>query len=366
MFAGSKAFAPNDLVTLGDVVIPIFEYEWHNGGHRFFNFLWDEYTWNAAVFPGMDRELDRPETDGVSVASGGMGAAVNCMLPLVNVYDDHVQMSNAGVKSDSPGVGSFTPYHGRIFRATVSIEPGTELFADYGENYFWNRNDTYGYLPLFNNFEEANILLKEFQNVTATANHDTQITSDLYHLLKHFESVWDESRTLHALPDNETQVQAILDSGGTARKDYNRSIRDLDFLEDHGSCMDNIKDGISTVPHAGRGAFANRKIKKGETFYYFVRLFGFEKLIERDIHIGFTTTAIRFFGRPGTFDSHSQPWRIYHVRGSERSKGSDPPQLVFADSPQPTSLELLLWSLGISFTVVSVWSLDSVNKPHQG
>jgi hypothetical protein len=34
-------------------------------------------------------------------------------------------------------------------------------------------------------------------------------------------------------------------------------------LEENGQCMDNIKDGVSTIPDAGRGAFANRFIPKG-------------------------------------------------------------------------------------------------------
>ena len=31
MFAGNKAYAPGDIVTLGDLVIPAFEPDWHNG-----------------------------------------------------------------------------------------------------------------------------------------------------------------------------------------------------------------------------------------------------------------------------------------------------------------------------------------------
>ena len=44
---------------------------------------------------------------------------------------------------------------------------------------------------------------------------------------------------------------------------YNSSIRDLEWLQKHGRCMDNIRDGVSQIPHAGRGAFARRFISKG-------------------------------------------------------------------------------------------------------
>jgi hypothetical protein len=47
---------------------------------------------------------------------------------------------------------------------------------------------------------------------------------------------------------------------------YNRSIRNVDWLEEHGQCMDHIKPGNhSTISQAGRGAFANRFIAAGTT-----------------------------------------------------------------------------------------------------
>jgi hypothetical protein len=39
--------------------------------------------------------------------------------------------------------------------------------------------------------------------------------------------------------------------------------RDLDWLRDHGKCLDNLKGGRSPIPHAGRGAFAARPLTKG-------------------------------------------------------------------------------------------------------
>jgi hypothetical protein len=37
----------------------------------------------------------------------------------------------------------------------------------------------------------------------------------------------------------------------------------VDYLKEHGKCVDNIVPGNSTIPHAGRGAFATRRIPKG-------------------------------------------------------------------------------------------------------
>jgi hypothetical protein len=124
MFAGSRHYKKKDLLTAGDLMVPVFEMDWHNG-HDYYNFLWDEYTWSADLFQGMEDEIAL--FDEMSVISFGMGAAVNCMLPLVNAADSDNSISdssgfdNAGVSSQSPGIGAFTPYHDRTFVATRDV-----------------------------------------------------------------------------------------------------------------------------------------------------------------------------------------------------------------------------------------------------
>jgi hypothetical protein len=87
--------------------------------------------------------------------------------------------------------------------------------------------------------------------------------NDLWDILQMQHSIWEKSRVLNALPSNLTEVDIIMSSGGVAKQHLSTSIRDLAWLEEHGQCLDNIRDGISTNPDAGRGAFANRFIPKG-------------------------------------------------------------------------------------------------------
>lgn len=67
------------------------------------------------------------------IKSFGFGAAVNCMIPLINVADEHIEpaydVTTSGVSSESPGAGGFTPYTGRRFAATRAIPPFQELFV---------------------------------------------------------------------------------------------------------------------------------------------------------------------------------------------------------------------------------------------
>jgi hypothetical protein len=47
MYAGNRTFDVNEIVTDEDIVIPIFEREWHSNVKG--KFLWDEYIWNGDV-----------------------------------------------------------------------------------------------------------------------------------------------------------------------------------------------------------------------------------------------------------------------------------------------------------------------------
>jgi hypothetical protein len=130
MYAGHRPFKKNDEVTYEDIVMPIFEFEWHNKGkketQKFENFLWDEYTWNADVFPGAEEECE--EVEYMQFASPGVGAAANSYLSLVNIEDNWVRLGLA-MSTDSPGAGAQTPYYGRSYHAIDDIPAGGEIWV---------------------------------------------------------------------------------------------------------------------------------------------------------------------------------------------------------------------------------------------
>lgn len=265
IFAGHRSYEKGDLVSDYDLVIPLFEIDWHNG-HQLYHFLWDEYVWSSVMFDGMDQEVETKKN--VNGCSGGFGAAVNCRMNLVNVADTATgtMLGMSGVSSESPGAGAFTPYYGRQFQALKRIPPGMEMYASYGRRYFETRS-AYATVPMPPDYQNADSLLMSFRElertVPALSRGPTSVTlqEDLYNLVAHHFAI--KSRTMYALPSNVSQIDHVLATGGTANSTYTDSIRDLDWLEEHGQCMDNIKDGVSQIPHAGRGAFANRFIPQG-------------------------------------------------------------------------------------------------------
>jgi hypothetical protein len=76
------------------------------------------------------------------------------------------------------------------------------------------------------------------------------------------KEIW-ESRILLALPIDPSMLEETLE-WGTYNTFYHRSIRDLEWLEEHGTCMDSLHPGPSTIRQACRGAFARRSIMRGE------------------------------------------------------------------------------------------------------
>ena len=70
------------------------------------------------------------------------------------------------------------------------------------------------------------------------------------------------SPVLATLPQDLNVLDFVADHG-TRYSEYQRSIKDVDWLKENGTCMDNLRVGLSTIPQAGRGAFAHRKIAKG-------------------------------------------------------------------------------------------------------
>ena len=65
------------------------------------------------------------------------------------------------------------------------------------------------------------------------------------------------------LPKNADDLIKVKEAGGTLKFSQPSSVRDLEWLKKNGKCMDQLVLGASTIPHAGRGAFAKRKIQKG-------------------------------------------------------------------------------------------------------
>lgn len=229
------------------------------------------------------------ESDDQMAFAPGIGAAINCFFPLYNTQaeDFETKQNNLGLhRSRDPGTGAFTQYDERVAYAVKDLKAGEELFTDYGEGYFTENPEQYGLIPLYDNYTQADKLLREYMQQLKETSHcncenttkstteesdtcnekcnNTQMKTlhdEMYGLMKKLANVW-PSRVLNALPEDPKVVEEIAEIG-TEMVHYNRSIRDMNWLEENGLCMDNMVVKPSTIKQAGRGAFAKRFIPKG-------------------------------------------------------------------------------------------------------
>ena len=99
--------------------------------------------------------------------------------------------------------------------------------------------------------------LRKRQNETTSED----VLKDLWETFVWDSPFEDTSRQFFALPKDWNETFQVLQSDlMTHRKE--QSTRSLEWLAEHGICGDNMKEGLSEIPQAGRGAFATRPLKK--------------------------------------------------------------------------------------------------------
>mmetsp|Transcript_10312 Transcript_10312/g.13647 ORF Transcript_10312/g.13647 Transcript_10312/m.13647 type:complete len:554 (+) Transcript_10312:67-1728(+) len=267
IFAG-RSYEIGEEVTLGDLIVAITDFSFHNKGDDGNDFLWDSYTWEAESFESMQTEAREPYG-----ASFGIGAAVNCFDSLINVDTDYGVVDSEGLhRSKDPGVGGFTIYHGRKGVAAEDIPEGMELFVDYGDGYFDGKREEMG-IPTSKDYELARLILqnfdgkltKELVRSARNASMAENVAKDLYIIVQQdLKHLWTPpSGVLNALPDKIEYIDETLREG-ISYAHYNRSIRSADWFNEFATCADNLQEGPSTIKQAGRGAFLRRPIKAGE------------------------------------------------------------------------------------------------------
>jgi hypothetical protein len=125
MFAG-KDYHALDVVTPGDLAVPVIELDWHTGYTEFVH-NWDDYNWSVDTFPGMEQEAEH----GSSVSGYAFGIFANSFYPLINLeIAKDIIVDSAGLhRSRDPGAGAFTPYHNHRTHASKNIPTGYVFLA---------------------------------------------------------------------------------------------------------------------------------------------------------------------------------------------------------------------------------------------
>ncbi|CAJ1928296.1 unnamed protein product [Cylindrotheca closterium] len=262
-----------DEVGDGDVAIMLLELDWHNAkaqdeedDENVYPDMTSNYVWDGRTF-GFGNEA----IGGIHTFWPGINAAVNFNPFLVNVDNEAIpEFDNAGIhRGRHPGAGAFSPYHKGIPHAQRRIPTGGELFKDYGQDWFHDRQQPY--MPTLDDIQDAQYLLYDFFNKFGDQ-------SGVYNLIIDIRNIW-PSRLLNALPEKYGEA-AIAALGEIADVFQPNATREIEWLQEHGRCVDHIVPGVSTLPNAGHGAFTKRFIPEGTIISGSPLLHMFEDVLE--------------------------------------------------------------------------------------
>jgi len=258
MYAG-RDFAPREpLQPSGEIVFPMIDINDHNFQRDEFVLLWDEYTWN-----GRGLWMDHEAYIEVKVASPGFGSAANSFIDLINVEELRPDQSipNNIHRMKDPGSGAFSTYHNRQSIARSYISKGEELYVDYGQSWFRDRA-LLGPIPLLGDLEKATNLFRKWQSLRdSLAYVSEEIMIDLWKQFV-FETEFDMSRVLGAFRKTQNEWEQLHQNMTLKEIRIQEGLRTDEWLREHGTCGDNMQEGVSTLRQAGRGAFATRKLIK--------------------------------------------------------------------------------------------------------
>jgi hypothetical protein len=234
--------------------------------------LWDRYIWGAHVanidpIDDYNRDLER------SVFVPGVGCTVNSMLDLYNIDSTSgSKYDTASVPRHHPAAGSFSPYHSSQTIATREVPVGSELLANYGDGWIPTIPDVA--VTFDKHLDKADEFLQDYQiwvqQLVDNYGETEEITPKLLERLWKVTTALHPSRDFSVLPKELDWQQFLTTKSCPNTRDYWRaqSVRSMEWLQKHGKCQDHLKPGLSTIPHAGRGAFASRDLPTGTIVGY--------------------------------------------------------------------------------------------------
>jgi len=243
-----------------EVVIPIMDIDDHNNYKEDYEWMPRSYVWQPDI-PGLEGEGN--DVDGWIP---GPGAMPNCYSSLNNIdVSEYASRYDSGLhRSVDPGAGAFTTTTYEQAYALEDIKAGTELFVSYGESWFISRTDTFGHIPLSNDYtyvDTAVTNILNYRNDSLATLSDVAF-GDLWELTKQITS--DGLRTRNAFHSTNDKDLLNLQEFGSARSSLPQSIREISWIQKNGLCIDNLSAKLSNIKQAGKGAFSTRAFQEGD------------------------------------------------------------------------------------------------------
>ena len=274
--------AANETIRFPEIVIPLLWREWgrhgigttvSNGQPTHDGKIWDRYIWEGTVV-NMETYQDNHRSQSRAVFIPGVGCTVNSLLDMKNIQSAHGSIyDTAGIhRASSPGAGAFTPYHHSTTTTLMDIPAGAELLAGYGD--YWipqiSREVPVTLNPVLDRAQD--FVSNAFEPFLEKHPHmSPKLQNGLWNLTRNF-ALYGQAFTV--LPQEMPSFSEKSSVRSSIRRQHKHSV---EWLEEHGYCQDHMYPQRSTLPHAGYGAFASRKLPKGT-------IVGYAPLIHTGIH----------------------------------------------------------------------------------
>lgn len=270
----------DEIVNWPEISIPLLFRGWYDHVEGYTDGeLWERYIWEGhAVGIETYNEIDLHDSKAVFVP--GVGCTVNGAIDMRNIHSAHdAKYDTAGLhRSRDPGSGAFSGYYSAIVSAAENVSAGAELFADYGSE--WIPDIPEAQVTIDSQMDRADDFLVD-EYIPFVSKHKDELSDELKQALWNFAArdfpvrnqvmsnlprfSWDEVEQF--VHEHMSDLESISISRHFFRK---RHTRTLEWLQTHPNsyCQDHLYPEKSTLPQAGRGAFATRHLPAGTVVAY--------------------------------------------------------------------------------------------------
>jgi hypothetical protein len=307
-YTGSSTLNDGELIACGsqDVVIQIEDIEENidlrrektNTNTKEEETVWvlHHYYWNPtnhwAMFDAYDIQSIVPGLGMLANSHTGLynadhHPAHRVVVSNLQELDNESSSSSSSWRHSFPNAGAIPTYRDATFLARGTIPPGSEIYVAYGDDWF---DDRFGeQVPLSHDFQNIDTLLQRLNHTlscvysSSPSHHQQQLLQDdilllIRKMIDRFTVSPQRGRWLQAFPNNASAFQLALTTGTSATLTVPNHIRSIEWLQQHGQCLDHIRPGNTTLPWPSktttstrsthgwtmeRGAFASRFLTQG-------------------------------------------------------------------------------------------------------
>lgn len=274
LFAGVD-YGENETVGFPEVAIPLIDFtddfnRQTNRKDAVIEFL-EGFLWTGE-YAGARWEGDHT----VTMAIPGFGVLANYHSGTYNldweqagtILRDPAPHFEAG--KPHPARGAISPYYNLTMRATQKIRAGSELFANFGD--VWDGNSTddpyqekltrWDYMDADRVLDKILDFMKKYDSQMSRETKDEVLDFIMGKILG--AAAGSHAKVIRSLiPAHPGKLQTVKDMGGTFAYRNPDLVKTEKWLKKNGVCVDNLESKTSTIPEAGRGAFATRNLKEG-------------------------------------------------------------------------------------------------------